>query len=85
KQFAELTVQIEKLTATVDQLAKQVGARVEKSRSIEPDAVYSADEAAFFLALNPVTLRQKLQLGVVKGSKRLGEWRIRGSELLKQA
>lgn len=85
KQFAALTLQIEKLTSTVEELAKQVGARVEKSRSIEPNAVYTADEGAFFLTLNPTTMRDKLRLGIVKGSKRSGEWRVKGSELLKQA
>lgn len=55
------------------------------SRAIEPNAIYSIRSAAVLLELHPDTLRKRLQMGIVKGSRRLGDWRIKGSELLRLA
>lgn len=55
------------------------------SRAIEPSAIYTAPEAARLLALNPKVMQRKLASGVIKGSQRIGRWRVRGSELLKFA
>ena len=52
---------------------------------IEPDAIFTVAQAARLVSLHAVTLRKKLRLGIIKGSRRAGDWRIRGSELLKLA
>lgn len=55
------------------------------SRAIEPNAIYTAQEAAHLLSLHPKTLKQKLHAFKIKGSLKLGQWRVMGSELLKFA
>jgi len=55
------------------------------TRSIEPNAIYTAQEAALLLAINPQSMQRKLESGAIKGSKKIGRWRVRGSELLKFA
>lgn len=55
------------------------------SRNIESNAIYSVREAAFLLSLAPKVMREKLVKGQIKGSRALGNWRVRGSELLKFA
>ena len=55
------------------------------ARTIDPGAIYTAKEAARLISLHIDTLREKLRLGIVKGSRKLGDWRIKGSELLKLA
>lgn len=52
------------------------------SRSIEPNAIYTDREAAAILAINVRVMQRKLQAGVIKGSKKTGRWRVRGSALL---
>jgi len=53
--------------------------------SIEPAAVYTAPEAARLISVHPKTMQQMLRDGIVKGSRKLRTWRVRGSELLKAA
>lgn len=56
------------------------------ARRIEPLAVYTVPEAAQLVLMHPQTLRVKLRDGVVAGLRRGGgQWRVRGSELLKLA
>ncbi len=50
----------------------------------DPDAIYTAPQAAKLAAMHPDTLRQKLRLGVIKGRNR-GQWRVTGTDLLKFA
>jgi len=54
-------------------------------RAIEPTAIYSVKECAYLTATHPDTFRKKLQRRIVKGSRLLGDWRVRGSELLRLA
>ena len=54
-------------------------------RKIEPDALYTANEAAALVSLHPDTFRRKLRCGLIPGKRRIGRWRIRGAELLKLA
>lgn len=54
-------------------------------RPIEPNAIYTAEEAADLLALELTTFRRMLRQGRLKGSRKLGRWRIKGSELMKAA
>jgi hypothetical protein len=56
-----------------------------ESRRVEPDAIYSVKTAALLLDLHEVTLRKKLRAGIVRGSRKLGDWRVRGAELLRLA
>lgn len=55
------------------------------TRAIEPDAVYTAPEAARLVGLHVESMTKKLRLGVIKGSRRIGTWRVRGSELIRAA
>ena len=55
------------------------------SRAVEPAAIYTACEAAFLLRMNTVVMQRKLSAGVIKGSRRIGTWRVRGSELIRAA
>lgn len=52
------------------------------SRRIESDALYSVKTASRLLEVHEATLRTKLRAGVVRGTRRLGDWRMRGSDLL---
>lgn len=52
------------------------------SKRIESDAIYSVKTASDLLEIHEVTLRKKLRAGVVRGSRRLGDWRMRGADLL---
>lgn len=57
------------------------------SRAIEPNAVYSPEEAARLVPISAYVIRRKLRARIIKGSgggygRR---WMIRGSELLKLA
>jgi hypothetical protein len=54
-------------------------------RRIEPEAIYRVAEAARLVGLHPDTLRKRLQVGATRGSRRAGDWRVRGAELLKLA
>lgn len=56
-----------------------------QSRRVDPDAIYNVAEASRLIGLNRVRLRGKLQIGIIKGSRKLGTWRIRGEELLRVA
>lgn len=56
-----------------------------RSRSIDATALYTVEQAASLLSLHPVTLRKKLRCGLIPGKRRVGRWRIRGSELLNLA
>jgi hypothetical protein len=60
-------------------------AAVTTSRAIEPTAIYTAPEAARLLSMSPRYITTKLNLGVIKGSRRIGTWRVRGSELIRAA
>lgn len=62
-------------------VALSIGAR----GAINPGAIYKISEAAPLVSMHPETMRQKLRLGVIGGSRRSGDWRIKGSELLKMA
>jgi excisionase family DNA binding protein len=53
------------------------------SRRIEPDAIYTVNEAATLISIHPETVTKKLRQGAIAGKRRLGRWRIRGAELLK--
>lgn len=55
------------------------------TRAIEPDAVYTAPEAARLVGLHVESMTKKLRLGIIKGSRRIGTWRVRGSELIRAA
>lgn len=55
------------------------------SRAIEANAIYSIKTAAWLLEMHPVTLRKRVKLGLIKGSRKCGDWRIKGSELLRLA
>jgi hypothetical protein len=55
------------------------------TRAIEPGAIYTVREAAHLAAMSPATMQQKLAKGTINASRRLGTWRVRGSELLKLA
>ena len=55
------------------------------TRAIEPNAVYTAPEAARLVGLHVESMTKKLRLGVIKGSRRIGTWRVRGSELIRAA
>ena len=55
------------------------------SRAIEPNAIYTAAEAARLIAIHPDNMRKKLRLEIIRGSRRLGNWRVKGNELLKLA
>lgn len=55
------------------------------TRAIHPDAVYTAPEAARLVGLHVESMTKKLRLGVIKGSRRIGTWRVRGSELIRAA
>ena len=57
--------------------------KTETSRAIEPTAIYTAPEAARLVGLHVETLTKKLRFGVIKGSRRIGTWRVRGSELIR--
>lgn len=59
--------------------------RTATSRRIEADAIYTAGEAARLTSMHIDTIRVRLRQGVIKGSRRAGDWRIRGAELLKLA
>ena len=52
---------------------------------IDPDSILTVKQAAAALSLNVATVRRFLREGTIKGSRKLGDWRIRGSELLKLA
>ncbi len=56
-----------------------------KSRSIDASALYTVEQAASLLCIHPVTLRKKLRCGLIPGKRRVGQWRMRGSELLNLA
>lgn len=59
---------------------------ISAERRIEPLAVYAIRDAARLVLMHPDTLRAKLRDGVVQGNRRGGgNWRIKGSELLKLA
>jgi len=60
-------------------------AQLPQSRAIEPMAIYSIRTAAWLLEMHPDTLRKRVRLGLIKASRRCGDWRIRGSELLRLA
>ena len=53
------------------------------SRAIESNAVYSIKSAAYLLEMHPDSVRKRVRLGLIKGSRRCGDWRIKGSDLLK--
>lgn len=55
------------------------------TRAIEPGAIYTVNEAAFLTSMRPKTLSAKLVAGTIPASRRLGTWRVRGSELIKLA
>jgi len=55
------------------------------TRAIEPAAIYTAPEAARLVGLHAESMTKKLRLGVIKGSRRIGTWRVRGSELIRAA
>ena len=55
------------------------------SRAIEATAIYSIRSAAYLLEMHPDTVRKRVRLGLIKGSRRCGDWRIKGAELLKLA
>lgn len=52
---------------------------------VDADAIYTPNEAARLIAMHPVTVRRKLREGSIRGSRRSGDWRVRGAELLKLA
>jgi len=56
-----------------------------RSRAIEPTAIYTVREAAVLVSLAPKTMQRKIASGVINASRRMGTWRVRGSELLKTA
>ena len=53
--------------------------------TIQPNQIYTVDQAATLLSMHPVTIRDKLRVGIIRGSRRIGRWRIIGSELLRLA
>lgn len=66
-------------------LARPAQTRPAGGKAIEPDAIYTADEAAALVGLHPFTVRKKFRCGLIAGRRKLGRWRIRGAELLKFA
>ncbi len=52
-------------------------------RPINPDAIYTTDEAASLARVKPSTIRAFVRLGKIRGAGR--PFRIRGSELFKLA
>ena len=55
------------------------------SRAIEATAIYTVAEAARLISMHPDSFRKMLKNGSIRGSKRLGDWRVKGAELLKLA
>ncbi len=51
--------------------------------AVHENAVYSPLEAARLVSITPCAMRRKLVAGEIRGSRRLGRWRVRGAELLK--
>ena len=62
-----------------DSLTVTIGVR------IESDAIFTVAQACKAVSVHPETLRRKLRQGIIKGKRILGDWRIKGSELLKLA
>lgn len=56
-----------------------------KPEPIAADGIYTVADASRVLGMHQVTIREKLRCGIIRGSRRLGQWRVRGSELLKTA
>lgn len=57
-----------------------------EARTVQPDAIYTVEDAARLVGYHVVTLRNKLRAGTVQGRRRRGgQWRIVGRELLKLA
>ena len=78
------TLNDEDLDAIEARFAKVLG--VARSAVIDPNGIYSTEEAARLVNYHVVTIREKLRDGVIQGRRRHGgTWRVRGSELLKLA
>lgn len=69
-------------TAELTALADLICAKLAKP-PVNADAVYSAEEAAQLLSIHPDVMRRKLVAGQIRGSRRLGRWRVMGKDLLK--
>lgn len=52
-------------------------------RAIEPNALYTVPEAAALLSITPACITKKLRCGIINGKRTLGQWRVKGSELLR--
>lgn len=49
---------------------------------IEPDQIYTTEEAKDFLKVSKSTIKRLLKKGIIKGYKVGGQYRIWGSEIL---
>jgi excisionase family DNA binding protein len=79
------TLTDEDIEAIARRVAELIGRGAASPRTIDAGAIYSVEEAAALTAMHTDTLRRKLRTGMITGSRRTGEWRIRGAELLKLA
>ncbi|MBC7366192.1 MAG: helix-turn-helix domain-containing protein [Undibacterium sp.] len=84
QQFTAIIDKLNALTAAVAALSLRMD-NPTPGRKIEPDTIYTTETAAKALSVHPDTLTRWLRAGVIKGNRKLGSWRIKGSELLRQA
>ena len=54
-------------------------------RVIHADVIYTLTEAAALVVCSPDSLMRRFRDGKIKATRAFGEWRVRGSELLKAA
>jgi hypothetical protein len=75
------------LRAEVSALRDELRTARGSDKRIEPDGIYSIDEATAKLPISASTLRKKLRARIIagKGGSRGRPWQIRGAELLKLA
>jgi hypothetical protein len=57
----------------------------DRPEPITPDGIYTTADAARVLSMHPESVTRLLRAGVLRGSRRLGRWRMRGADLLKIA
>ena len=54
-------------------------------RVIHENVVYTLSEAAALVVCSPDSLMRRFRDGKIRATRAFGEWRVRGSELLKAA
>ena len=81
----ELFVSLAEFRAEFAAFRDQLAAGTPADKRIEPDALYSVEEATTKIAISGATLRKKLRARIIvaKGGSKGCPWKIRGSELLK--